>query len=62
VLQVNGDIFPNANTTGGRALADFFLRKDIQSYIGTFGVAKYGQPLFTPQAGRREEELAPPAP
>jgi len=57
VLEVNGDIFPNANTVGSRALADFFLRKDIQGYIGTFGVARYGQPLFTPQAGRREEDL-----
>ena len=61
VLEVNADIFPNANGAGGRALADFLIRKEIQAYIGTFGVAKYGQPLFTPQAGRREEELVPAA-
>lgn len=61
VLEVNGDIFPDANAAGGRALADFLVRKDVQDYIATFGVAKFGQPLFTPQAGKREQDLTAPA-
>jgi len=30
---------------------------DLQAVIKTFGVEKYGQPLFVPIAGQREEQV-----
>ena len=33
------------------------LLPETQSVIKTFGVDKYGQPLFVPVAGKREEDL-----
>jgi tungstate transport system substrate-binding protein len=30
---------------------------DTQALIGTFGTEKYGQPLFTPDAGKDESTL-----
>jgi tungstate transport system substrate-binding protein len=30
---------------------------DVQQVIRTFGVDKYGQPLFRPIAGTKEEEV-----
>jgi tungstate transport system substrate-binding protein len=33
------------------------VAKKTQEVIGTFGVAKYGAPLFFPDAGRNPAEL-----
>jgi tungstate transport system substrate-binding protein len=44
----------------GRAFADFMVAPATQEFIRTFGAAKYGQPLFIPQAGAREEDLLKP--
>ncbi len=30
---------------------------ETQAVIKSFGVEKYGQPLFVPMAGKREEEI-----
>ncbi len=62
VMSVNPEIFPNANFDGGRRFAAFIVSPPIQDYIRSFGVAKFGEPLFTPQAGRREEDLVRGAP
>jgi tungstate transport system substrate-binding protein len=61
VMEVNPDIWPNVNHLGGRAFADFMVSPATQAFIRTFGVARFGQPLFIPQAGKREEELVAPA-
>jgi tungstate transport system substrate-binding protein len=45
------------NTTGGKAFADFMVSADVQKVIRTFGVDKYGQPLFVPVAGTKEEDV-----
>ncbi len=45
------------NAAAGKAFADFMLSPAVQGVIRTFGVAKYGQPLFVPVAGQREEEV-----
>jgi tungstate transport system substrate-binding protein len=60
-MEVNSDVFPNVNRDGGRAFADFMVSRETQEFIRTFGTARFGQPLFTPQAGKREEELLQPA-
>ena len=61
VMEVNPEVWPNVNHEGGRAFADFMVSPATQTFIRTFGVARFGQPLFIPQAGKREEELVAPA-
>jgi tungstate transport system substrate-binding protein len=57
VIIVNPDKYPNLNTEGAKAFASFLVSKDGQDIIGKFGTEKFGQPLFTPDAGKSEDEL-----
>jgi tungstate transport system substrate-binding protein len=45
------------NAAGGKAFADFMVSPEAQNLIKSFGVEKFGQPLFVPVAGKREEDL-----
>ncbi len=45
------------NAEGGKAFADFMLASETQSVIETFGVDKYGQALFVPIAGKKDENF-----
>ncbi len=54
VMQVNPEKFPKANGKGGKAFVEFMVSKDTQKTIETFGVDKYGSPLFFPDAGKPE--------
>ncbi len=54
VLEVNPARHPKVNAVGGKALADFLISPEAQEAIRTFGVEKYGQPLFFPDAGKPE--------
>jgi tungstate transport system substrate-binding protein len=44
------------NPTGAKAFADFMVSPEVQAVIKSFGVDKYGQPLFVPIAGTKSEE------
>jgi len=57
VIEVNPEKFPNVNTAGAKAFADFMVSKEAQDIIAKFGVDKYGQPLFFPDAGKTEASL-----
>jgi tungstate transport system substrate-binding protein len=57
VLEINPANGPRVNVAGGKAFADFMVAPETQAVIKTFGVDKYGQPLFVPIAGKREEDL-----
>jgi tungstate transport system substrate-binding protein len=57
VMQVNPANGPRVNAAGGKAVADFMLTPEVQAVIRTFGVEKYGQPLFVPIGGKKEEDL-----
>jgi tungstate transport system substrate-binding protein len=57
VMEVNPANGPKVNVTGGKAFADFMLAPETQAVIKTFGVDKYGQPLFVPIAGKKEEDF-----
>jgi len=57
VLEVNPANGSRVNAVGGKAFADFMVTPATQAIIRSFGVDKYGQPLFVPWAGHREEEL-----
>lgn len=57
VMEVNPANGPRVNPKGGKAFADFMLTPDTQAVIKSFGVDKYGQPLFVPVAGKKDEDL-----
>ena len=57
VMEVNPANGPRVNTAGGKAFADFMVAPQTQNVIKSFGVEKFGQPLFVPVAGKKEEEL-----
>jgi tungstate transport system substrate-binding protein len=57
VLEANAAKFPRVNAAGGKAFADFMLSAEVQEVIRKFGVDKYSEPLFFPDAGKREEAL-----
>ena len=57
VLEPNPAKFPRLNATGGKAFADFMESAEVQGIIRTFGADKFGEPLFFPDAGKREESL-----
>jgi tungstate transport system substrate-binding protein len=58
VLLVNGDRYPKVNKDGAEAFADFLVAPGTQDRIGEFGVDKFGEPLFVPDAGKNEDQLA----
>jgi tungstate transport system substrate-binding protein len=57
VMEVNPANGPRVNTGGGKAFADFMVSPQAQNAIKSFGVEKFGQPLFVPVAGKKDEEL-----
>jgi tungstate transport system substrate-binding protein len=57
VMEVNPANGPRVNAAGGKAFADFMLSSEVQAVIKSFGVDTYGQPLFVPVAGKRDEDL-----
>lgn len=57
VIEVNPKKWPKANFAGAKAFGDFMVSKETQAIIKTFGVDKYGSPLFFPDAGKKEEAL-----
>jgi tungstate transport system substrate-binding protein len=57
VLEPNAAKFPRINASGGKAFADFMVSQEAQDVIQKFGVDKFGEPLFFPDAGKQEESL-----
>jgi len=59
VMPVNPRKSPpgQINAAGGRAFADFMVAPETQQVIADFGKEGYGQALFIPDAGKREEEV-----
>jgi tungstate transport system substrate-binding protein len=57
VMEVNPANGPRVNAAGGKAFADFMLSPEVQAVIKAFGVDKYGQPLFIPIAGKKDEDF-----
>jgi tungstate transport system substrate-binding protein len=57
VIVVNVDKWPKVNVEGAKAFADFMISKETQSIVKTFGIDKFGSPLFFPDAGKKVEDL-----
>jgi tungstate transport system substrate-binding protein len=57
VMEINPANGPRVNTSGGKAFADFMVAPETQAVIKTFGMDKFGQPLFVPIAGKTDAEF-----
>jgi tungstate transport system substrate-binding protein len=57
VIEINPAKWPKINVACGKAFADFMVSKETQDIIKTFGIDKFGSPLFFPDVGKKEEEL-----
>lgn len=57
VITVNPQKYPKINLAGAKAFADFMTSPIIQTRIGQFGVAKYGEPLFFADATKTDADL-----
>ncbi|MEW5909490.1 MAG: substrate-binding domain-containing protein [Thermodesulfobacteriota bacterium] len=57
VMEVNPSKWPKVNFAGAKRFADFMVSKETQEIIRTFGVDKFGSPLFFPDAGKKAEDL-----
>jgi len=57
VITVNPEKWTKSNYDGAIAFAKFITHPDTQAVIAEFGVDKFGQPLFFPDAGRNPAEL-----
>jgi tungstate transport system substrate-binding protein len=57
VIEVNVDKWPKVNVAGAKAFAAFMVSKKTQDIVKTFGIDKFGSPLFFPDAGKKVEDL-----
>jgi len=57
VIEIDPAKWPKVNVPGAKAFSDFMVSKETQDIIKTFGVDKFGSPLFFPDAGKEVEEL-----
>jgi tungstate transport system substrate-binding protein len=58
VIAVNPEKWPKINAAGAKAFADFITSPETQqNIIGKFGVEKFGQPLFFPDADKTDADL-----
>jgi tungstate transport system substrate-binding protein len=56
VITVNPDKWPKVNYEGATAFLKFMLDPATQDVIGKFGVDKYGEPLFFPDATKTDAD------
>jgi tungstate transport system substrate-binding protein len=57
VITVNPEKWPMVNNDGAKAFADFIVSADTQAKISQFGIDKYGQALFFPDADKTDADL-----
>jgi tungstate transport system substrate-binding protein len=57
VITVNPEKWPKSNYEGAMAFAGFMVDPATQAVIGKFGVDKFGQPLFFPDADKTDADL-----
>ena len=57
VIAVDPKKSTKINAVGAKAFEDFMVAPDTQDVIAKFGVDKYGQQLFYPDAGKSDTEV-----
>ena len=50
VIAVNPAVHRKINAAGGQAFVDWILKASTQKLIGEYGIAEFGEALFTPNA------------
>jgi tungstate transport system substrate-binding protein len=58
VIDIAPNAGPRVNAQGGRAFAEWIVSPQAQRMIGELGRAEFGRPLFVPDAGKTEEQVA----
>lgn len=62
VIVVNPNKGSWLDEAGARTFSQYVLSAEAQELIRTYAPARFGQPIFTPDAGRTEWELRPTPP
>jgi tungstate transport system substrate-binding protein len=57
VISINPEKWPGTNIEGAKAFSDFITSSEGQNIIARFGVEKYGEPFFFPDADKTDAEL-----
>jgi tungstate transport system substrate-binding protein len=57
VIDMTEKAGDGVNVDGARRFADWVVSPEVQATIGAFGREKYGRALFTPDAGKTEEQV-----
>jgi tungstate transport system substrate-binding protein len=57
VIEITKKAGDRVRPDGAKAFADWIVAPPAQRLIGEFGRAKFGRPLFTPDAGKDEAKL-----
>lgn len=57
VMAVNPERFAKVNSEGAKAFTRFLVDPETQALIGQFGVDRYGEALFVPDAEKTVEQL-----
>jgi tungstate transport system substrate-binding protein len=60
VITVNPEKCADVVYDGAKAFADYMVAPETQALIGQFGVDKFGQPLFVPDADKTDADLGLP--
>ena len=60
VIAVNHDKWPSTNLDGAIAFADYVTSPAGQAVIANYGMDKFGQQLFVPDAGKTDAEVGLP--
>jgi tungstate transport system substrate-binding protein len=61
VIELTKKAGDRVDEEAARAFADFMVAPETQNAIEVFGVDRFGEPLFVPDAGKAEDALAPAA-
>jgi len=57
VITVSARKFPKVNAAGADAFADYLVSPETQRLIASFGMDKYGEELFFPDAGKNDADV-----
>lgn len=57
MITVNPEKWDKVNYVGALAFLNFLIDPATQEVIGQFGVDKFGQPLFYPDADKTDADL-----
>jgi len=57
VIVVNPDKWARVNYNGAQVFASFLISESVQSQIGNFGIDRFGQSLFIPDANKTDSDL-----